>query len=112
MKFAINKLKPGKSDSTDGLLSDNFKNGTYLLYSYITLLFTCMLTHGVSPNDFCLSVIVPIHKNKRTNKCDSNNYRAIAISSLLGIFLDNIIFEDQYIYLSTDVYNLVINNII
>ena len=24
VKFAINKLKPGKSDSTDGLLSDNF----------------------------------------------------------------------------------------
>ena len=103
VKFAINKLKPGKSDSTDGLLSDNFKNGTHLLYSYIALLFTCMLTHGVSPIDFCLSVIVPIHKNKRANKCDSSNYRAIAISSLLGFFLDNVIFEDQYTYLSTDV---------
>ena len=83
VKFAINKLKPGKSDSTDGLLSDNFKNGTHLLYSYIALLFTCMLTHGVSPIDFCLSVIVPIPKNKRANKCDSSNYREIAISSLL-----------------------------
>ena len=83
VKFAINKLKPGKSDSTDGLLSDNFKNDTHLLYSYIALLFTCMLTHGVSPIDFCLSVIVPIPKNKRANKCDSSNYRAIAISSLL-----------------------------
>ena len=103
VKFAINKLKPGKSDSTDGLLSDNFKNGTHLLYSYIALLFTCMLTHGVSPIDFCLSVIVPIPKNKRANKCDSSNYRAIAIGSLLGYFLDNVIFEDQYTYLSTDV---------
>ena len=103
VKFAINKLKPGKSDSTDGLLSDNFKKGTHLLYSYIALLFTCMLTHGVSPIDFCLSVIVPIPKNKRANKCDSSNYRAIAISSLLGNFLDNVIFEDQYTYLSTDV---------
>ena len=62
-----------------------------------------MLTHGVSPIDFCLSVIVPIPKNKRANKWDSNNYRAITISSLLGIYLDNIIFEDQYTYLSTDV---------
>ena len=60
MKFAVNKLKTGKYDSTDGLLPDNFKNGTYLLYSYIALLFTCVLTHGVSPIAVCLSVIVPI----------------------------------------------------
>ena len=103
VKFAINKLKPRKYVSTDGLLSDNLKNGTYIVYNYIALLFTCMLTHGVSPINFCLSVIVPIPMNKRANECDSNNYRAIAISSLLGIFLDNILFEDQYTYLSTDV---------
>ena len=62
-----------------------------------------MLTHGVSPIDLCLSVIAPIPKNKRANECDSSNYRAIAISSLLGKNSDNIIFEDQYTYLSTDV---------
>ena len=62
-----------------------------------------MLTHGVSPIEFCLYVIVPITKNKRANKCDSSNYRAIAISSLLGKILDNIIFEDQYTYFSMDV---------
>ena len=58
-----------------------------------------MLTHGVSPIDFCLSVIP---KNKRANICDSSNYRAIAISILLGNIFDNIIFKDQYKYLSTD----------
>ena len=62
-----------------------------------------MLTHGVSPIDFCLSVIVPIPKNKRANKCDSSNYRAMAVSSLLGKIVDNIIFEDQYTNLATDV---------
>ena len=80
------------------------KNYTYLLYSNIALLFTCMLTHGVSPIDFCLTVIVHIPKNKRANKCDSSNYRAIEISSLLGKILNNIIYEDQYTYLSTDVF--------
>ena len=103
VKFAISKFKTGQSDSTDGSLSDNFKNHTYLLYSYMALLFTCMLTHGVSPIDLCLSVIVPIPKNKKANKCDSCNYKGIAISSLLGKSLDNIIFADQYTYLSTDV---------
>ena len=30
VEFAINKFKTGKTDSTDGLLSDNFKKCTYL----------------------------------------------------------------------------------
>ena len=42
------------------------------------------VSYGVSPIDFCLSVIVPIPKHKRIDKCDSSNYRAIAISSLLS----------------------------
>ena len=31
VKYAILKLKPGKSDCIDGIVSDNFKNGTDLL---------------------------------------------------------------------------------
>ena len=47
-----------------------------------------MLTHGILPIDFCLSVIVPITKNKGQQilVINSSNYRAIAISSLPGIF--------------------------
>ena len=43
-----------------------------------------MLIHGVAPGGLLLSTLVPIPKNKRGNKTDSNNYRAIAISRLLG----------------------------
>ena len=32
-----------------------------------------MLTHGVAPQGLLLSTLVPIPKNKRGNKCDSNN---------------------------------------
>ena len=55
------------------------------------------------PLIFGLAVIIPIPKNKRASKCDYSNYRATAISSLLCKILDNIIFKDQYTYLSTDV---------
>ena len=78
VKFAINKLKPGISDSTDGLVSDNYNNGAHfytpILHYYVPV---CLYTHGVSLIDFCLSVIVPIPKNKKANTCDSSNYRAI-----------------------------------
>ena len=46
---------------------------------------------------------MPIPKNKRGNKCDSNNYRQIAISSLLGKIFDTIILDKQKMSLETDV---------
>ena len=61
-----------------------------------------MLTHGVAPAGLLLSTLVPIPKNKRGNKSDSNNYRQIAISSLLGKLFDIIILEEQHHGLITD----------
>ena len=39
--------------------------------------------------------LVPIPKNKRGNKSDLTNYRAIAISSLLGKRFDIIVLNKQ-----------------
>ena len=100
---AINHLKLDKNDCIDGLSSDNFKNDTHLLNVYISLLFSSMLVHGTAPAGRLLSTLVPLIKNKRGNKCDSNNYRAIAISSLLGKLFDIIILKEQCTSLSTDV---------
>ena len=86
------------NDCIDGLSSDNFKNGTHFLNVYISLLFSSMLVHGTAPAGLFLSTLVPLIKNKRGNKCDSNNYRAIAISSLLGKLFDIIILKEQLMY--------------
>ena len=48
-----------------------------------------------------LSTLVPIPKNKRGNKCDSNNYRKIAIISFIGKIFDTIILDKQQ--MKTDV---------
>ena len=45
----LNKIKPGKSDCIDGMLSDNIKYGTLKLNICISLLFTAMLNHGIAP---------------------------------------------------------------
>ena len=66
------------------MMSDNLLHGTNGLFQYIACLFTTMLCHGIAPTGFLLSKLVPIPKNKRGNKCNSNNYRQIAISSLLS----------------------------
>ena len=74
VESAINKIKHSKSDCTDGMLPDNLTNGTLKLNMYISVFFSSMLIHGVVPGDLLLSTLVPIPKNKRGSKTDSNNY--------------------------------------
>ncbi len=50
-----------------------------------------MLIHGVSQNSMILVTMVPITKNKRKSLSNSDTYRAIALSSIIGKHLDWVI---------------------
>ena len=50
----------------------------------------------VSPGYLLISTLVPIHKHKRGNKCNSNHYKQMVISSILGKIFDIIVLEVQY----------------
>ncbi len=84
-------IKPGKGTGPGGYSSDHLINGSKSLRIHIKLLFNAMIAHGFSPVDIRLSTLVPIPKNKRKSLNDSNNYRAIALSSILGKLLDHLI---------------------
>lgn len=98
---AIGRLKCGKHDGVDGHYSDHLKNGTSRLETHLSLLFTSMLKHSFAPSGFRVSTIIPIPKNKRNSLNESDNYRAIALSSILGKVLDNVILEKHEHVLST-----------
>ena len=87
----VAKLKRGKHDGYKGHFSDHVINGTNRLYIQLSLVFNSMLIHGYCPKDFLLSTLVPIPKNKQKSLNCSDNYRAIALSSILGKILDNIL---------------------
>ena len=88
VREAISKLKPRKSDGDAGLTTDY---GSYKLYSYISVLFSIMFPYGYVPTSMRQSVFIPIPKNKRKSLNDSENYRGIALSSILGKILDWVI---------------------
>ena len=54
-----------------------------------------MLTHGVSPDDFKISILIPIPKGARVDKSNASNYRAVVLSIILGKMLDIIIINVQ-----------------
>lgn len=92
---AISHLKSGKSDGSEGLFSDHFINGTHRFYVLLALLYTCILTHGFSPDSMILGTMIPIPKDKKKSLCDSSNYRSIALSSILSKILDWIILTKE-----------------
>ena len=92
---AVSQLKSSKEDGIEDYSSENIIHGTDLLNSYVSILMNCMLSHGYAPRDFTMSTLIPIPKDKKKSLYDSNNYRAIALSSIIGKLLD-VIFISKY----------------
>ena len=94
----------------DGLLlSENFIKGSDLLFVYVSLLFTVMLSHSFAPPDFVIWGIMPIHEGPRVALTESENYRSIATSSILSKILDNIIIDNQVHSLVHQIINLALS---
>ena len=86
LKKAIEDLKKDKKDES-GLCTNHLKNGTHKLNIILTLLFNCMLRHGIAPDSLLQGTMLPLVKDKRGKLQDSSNYRAITIgSSILKLF--------------------------
>ena len=49
------------------------------------------LVHGFSTDSIIMGTMIPIPKNRKQSLCDSSNYMAIALSSILSKILDWII---------------------
>ena len=69
-----------------------------------------MLHHGISLDKFLVSILIPIPKGHRVDTGNSSNYRAVALSSIYGKILDNIILSVQQEELkNVKIYNSAIN---
>ena len=55
-------------------MSDSVIHGTNMLFEYITCLFNSMLRHGISPDEFLVSILIPITKGHRVDTGNSSNY--------------------------------------
>ena len=60
-----------------------------------------MIYHGICPASFICANIIPIPKGSIVKLPDSDKYRSIAISSILGKILDHIIIVKQSDALTT-----------
>ena len=92
---ALRQLKHGKQDGRLGHCTDHLIFSCDLLALYLSLLFTSMLKHSYVPEGMLISTLIPIPKSKKKSVNSSDNYRAIALSSIVGKVLDLIIMKQN-----------------
>ena len=80
----VKDLPTGKSFGLDGLNGESMKHARPLLCLLVSICFTSMFKHCYMPQSMINSVIIPIIKNKSGLFTDKNNYRPIALSSIIS----------------------------
>jgi len=80
----VNKLKIGKAAGIDGTASEHYKYSDKRIFYHISNLMNACVTHNFFPRDMMKTILVPIVKDKNESLSSSDNYRPIAITSVMS----------------------------
>ena len=83
IQLAISKLKNDKTDPVLQFSSNCLKSAPRILCDHLAALFKMILIHGHISSLILLSTVIPLLKDKLGDVTSSNNYRSIALSSLV-----------------------------
>ena len=97
---AVGNLECGKSAGPDGIYAESIKFAHHRIH-VLSLCFSLCFTHGDMPLDMIKTAIVPVIKNKCCNLADSNNYRSIAIATIVSKFYESTILYKCKDFLNT-----------
>ena len=90
---AIKDLKSGKCAGIDNLQSEHFKYAHDSLSCLLSMILNAMLSHGYVPPKIMYTIIVPIIKDKKGLVTDKDNYRPIAITTVMSKLMELILLE-------------------
>ena len=82
IKWGLKKMKKGKASGLDGVSNDILVCCAESIIPTVTILFNRLIKCQHFPNQWSISVMVPIHKGGELD--DPNNYRGISLNSCLS----------------------------
>ena len=88
IKEAAKKVKPDKSDPVSEIFSDYLINAPDILYQHLSDVMKTYITHGHLTQTLAIYTFLPMIKDKLGKASDSNNYKLIAIRSVILKLLD------------------------
>ena len=91
VKEASDKLSQYKSDPISDIVSDYLLNTPDILYTHLSNIMRSFVIHGHLSSMLAICNLLPIIKDKLGKSDDSNNYRSIAISSVILKLVDWVI---------------------
>ena len=101
IRDAICKLDAGKSCGADKIYAEHLKYAGNRVVPMLAVCLTWLLVHGVLPESMISVILVPVIKDKTGKINSKDNYRPIALASVLSKVLEYIILDRIEMYLVT-----------
>ena len=101
VRNSLKETKLGKSAGIDGLAAEHFIYSHTSITVHLSLLFSCMLTHGCMPDAFMKTSLIPILKNKNGDTSAKSNNRPIAIVTAMSKVFELCLSRIMDVYLFT-----------
>ena len=98
---AVKQVKKGKASGPDGISGEHIVYSDKRIIVLLCMLFNTMLTHAYLPSNFMLSFIVPLIKDKKGDVTSKDNYRPIALTSIISKVFEIVILNIYSEFLKT-----------
>ena len=102
VESAIKDLESKKSCGADGIYAEHLKYASIHLLKLLSCCLTCLFVHGILPDSMISVILVPVIKNKAGKITSKDNYRPIALASLVSKVVEIIILHRLSGYLLTN----------
>ena len=81
---------------------NHFKLGSHRLIVVLSLMFNCMIVHGVSPDELMIGIMSPLIKDARKSQQESENYRSVTIGTCISKIFESVIRNKHKLLLNTN----------
>ena len=101
IRDAIKKLDYNNACDIDNIYAEHFKYASSNVFPMLAMCLTGFLIHGTLPHTMISVIIVPVIKDKTGKINSKDNYRSIALASILSEIFENVLFNGLETYLLT-----------
>ena len=98
---AIEKLDINKAYGSDGIFSEHLKYESNVLKPLLAVCFASFISRGFLPESMSSVVLVPVIKDKAGKISYNDNYRPIALASVISKLVEVIILDITEMYMNT-----------
>ena len=101
VKNAICELENDKASGLDGIQAEHLKFCSTRILPYLSMIITGFFVHGSLPESMLSVILVPVIKDKAGSIASKENYRPIALASVLSKVIEKIMLNRLVEYFDT-----------